>query len=177
MKKKIILSLALLFSLYLAGTILSMVYLFNTTTNLKSVINLHKVEIIRQELVINAQTVQSRLYSFGTSFGAELDVMVENVIQLDKSARRCLQCHHEEEIALKLEEVVSLVEQYQDSLSYLITTSANEARVSRLRMVAIGIGTTILDKAQDMAVIAGEKLQQKSVLSLSEIKHLRNVLI
>ncbi len=177
MKRKIILSLALLFSLFLAGAVLSMIYLLNTTTNLQSVIDLHKVEIIRQDLVINAQAVQSHLYSFGTSFGAELDVIVENVIRLDKSARRCLQCHHEEDIALKLEEMVSLVEQYQDSLSYLITTSANKDRIRLLRLVAIGIGTTILDKTQDMSIIAGKKLQQKTELSLNEIKHSRNVLI
>ncbi len=177
MKKKIILSMALLFSLFLAGAILSMAYLLNTTTNLRSVINLHKVEIIRQDLVINAQAVQAHLYSFGTSFGAELDVIVENVIKLDQSARGCLQCHHEEKIALKLEEVISLVEQYQDSLSYLITTSANKDRVRRLRLVAIGIGTTILDRTQDMSIIAGEKLQKKTTHSLNQIKHSRNVLI
>ncbi len=177
MKKKIILSLALLFSLFLAGAILSMFYLFKTTTNLKSVINLHKVEIIRQELLINAQLVQSHLYSFGTSFGAELDVIVENVINLDNSARGCLQCHHEENVTLKLEEVVSLVEQYQDSLSYLITTSANEDRVNRLKLVAIGVGTTILDRIRDMSIIAGEKLQLRTTLSLNEVKHSRNVLI
>ncbi len=177
MKKRILLSLALLFSLFLAGSGLSMLDLYNTTTNLQSVINLHRVEIFRQDLVINAQTVQSHLYSFGTSFGAELDVIVDNMIKLDQSARKCLQCHHVERIAIRLEEVVSLVEQYQDALSYLITTSANEERVRRLRLVAIGVGSTLLNKAQEMSRIAGEKLKHKTFESLSEIKHSRNVLI
>ncbi|KKL99740.1 hypothetical protein LCGC14_1811390, partial [marine sediment metagenome] len=177
MRKRILLSLSLLFSLFLAGSGLSMLDLYNTTTNLQSVINLHRVEIFRQDLVVNAQTVQSHLYSFGTSFGAELDVIVDNVIKLDKSARKCLQCHHEEIIAIRLEEVVSLVEQYQDALSYLITTSANEERVRRLRLVAIGVGSTLLNKAQEMSRIAGEKLKHKTFESLKEIKHSRNVLI
>jgi signal transduction histidine kinase/HAMP domain-containing protein len=177
MRNKILLSLALLFSLFLAGAGLSMLYLYNTTTNLRSIINLHRVEILRQDLVINAQTVQSHLYSFGTSFGAELDVIVDNVIKLDKSANKCLQCHHDEEMTLKLEEVNSLVEQYQDSLSYLITTTANEERVRRLRLVAIGIGSTLLNKAQEMSRIAGDKLKDRTFQSLGEIEHSRNVLI
>lgn len=177
MKKKIIASLLILFALFLTGTGIAMFYLYNTTSNLQSVINLHKVEIIRQDLVINTQAVQSHLYSFGTSFGQELDVIVENVLQLEDSANKCLTCHHEPQIEEKLREVESLVGQYMDALSYLITTSSNKERVERLRMVAIGIGTNLLGKVQDMSVIAGKKLNDKSYKSLQEIKSSRIILI
>lgn len=177
MRNKIIFSLLSLFVLFFAGAALTMLYLYKTTSNLQAVINLHRVEIIRQDLVINAQTVQSHLYSFGTAFGQEVDVIADNVLELDKSARRCLECHHSKHITERLEEVVGLVEQYQDALSYLITTSANKERIERLRMVAIGIGTTLLDKVQEMAVIAGQKLNEKSVSSLKEINNSRIILI
>ncbi|MFC1770209.1 ATP-binding protein [Nitrospirota bacterium] len=156
---------------------MSLLFIYNTTTNLQSVINLHRVEIIRQELVINAQTVQSHLYSFGTTFGKELDVIVDNVIELDNSARRCMNCHHEPDIKSRLEEVVSLVDQYQDALSYLITTSANEERIKRLQMVAIGIGTTVLDRVQEMALISGKKLNESTLRSVEELNRSRSVLI
>jgi signal transduction histidine kinase/HAMP domain-containing protein len=177
MKNRIILSMLLLFGLFTTGSGLSLLFLYNTTTNLQSVINLHRVEIIRQELVINAQSVQSHLYSFGTTFGKELDVIVDNVIELDNSARRCQNCHHQPDIAKRLEEVVSLVDQYQDALSYLITTSANEDRIKRLQLVAIGIGTTVLDRVQDMALIAGKKLNDNTMASVEELQRSRNVLV
>jgi signal transduction histidine kinase/HAMP domain-containing protein len=177
MKKKILISLAILFSLFFAGTGLSMRYQYNTNSNLQAIIDLHRVEIIRQNLVIKAQTVQSHLYSFGTSFGSELDVIVENVLELDSSAQKCLQCHHKENIAMKIEEVVSLVDQYQDALSYLITTTANKARVERLKTVTIGIGMKLLDRAQEMTVIAGEKLKERTAHSIKEINHSRSVLV
>lgn len=177
MRTKIIFSLLLLFVLFLTGSALTMISLYRTTSNLESVINLHRVEIIRQDLVISAQTVQNHLYSFGTAFGPELDMIVDNVITLDASARNCLSCHHNEDITGRLEEVISVVDQYQDALSYLITTSANEERVERLRMVAIGIGSTLLEKVQDMALIAGQKLNEKSFRSLQEINNSRVILI
>lgn len=177
MKSKIITSLFILFSIFLAGSGVTIIYLYNTTSNLRSVIDLHRVEIIRQDLVINAQTVQAHLYSFGTSFGQELDVIVDNVINLDESARKCLSCHHEPDMAQKLNTMVNQVDQYQSALSQLITTSANEERVERMRMVAIGIGTTVLDTVQEMSLIAGQRLNDKSIRSLKEINNSRIILI
>jgi signal transduction histidine kinase/HAMP domain-containing protein len=177
MRNKIIHSLLILFILFLAGSGITMLYLYKTTTNLQSVINLHRVEIIRQDLVIRAQSVQSQLYSFGTAFGSELDVIVENVIDLDESANKCLQCHHNEKITRRLESVVELVEQYQDALSYLITTSANEERIERLKTVAIGTGNNLLSQVQEMAFIAGQKLNDKTFTSLNEINNSKIILI
>jgi signal transduction histidine kinase/HAMP domain-containing protein len=177
MRRKIISSLLLMFVMFTLGAGITILYLYKTTSNLQSIINLHRVEIIRQDLVIRAQTVQSHLYSFGTSFGQELDVIVENVIDLDKSSQKCLQCHHTREISQKLEGMVSIVEQYQDALSYLITTLANTERIERLRMVAIGIGTTLLNNVQEMALIAGQKLNEKTFNSLQEINNSKIILI
>jgi signal transduction histidine kinase/HAMP domain-containing protein len=177
MRNKLIFLLLALFALFLTGSALTMLYLYKTTSNMESVINLHRVEIVRQDLVINAQTVQSHLYTFGTAFGQELDIIVENVIDLDQSARRCLGCHHTKEITYKLEQVVSLVEQYQDALSYLVTTTANRKRIERLRMIAIGIGSTLLERVQEMALIADQKLKDKTIHSIREIDNSRIILI
>jgi signal transduction histidine kinase/HAMP domain-containing protein len=154
-----------------------MLYMYKTTGNLQSVIDLHRVEIIRQDLVISAQTVQSNLYTFGTVFGPELDVIVDNVIDLGDSANRCLSCHHSKEITDKLHEVNAIVEQYKDALSYLITTSANPERIERLRAVAINIGGTLLTKTQEMAFIAGQELNNMTINAIKEIQHSRVILI
>ncbi|GAB4389793.1 MAG: hypothetical protein Kow0025_17400 [Thermodesulfovibrionales bacterium] len=177
MRNRIIYSLLTLFTLFFVGSGITMLSLYDTTSNLESVINLHRVEIIRQDLVINAQTVQTHLYTFGTVFGQELDVIVDNVLALDDSAHNCLSCHHTEEIEAKLEEAVDLVEQYKDALSYLITSSANPDRVERLRMVAIGIGSSLLSKTQEMAFIAGQKLNNRTVGAIREINNSRTILV
>jgi signal transduction histidine kinase len=166
-----------LFALFFLGAVISMLFMYKTTKDLRSVIDLHRVEIIRQDLVISAQTVQSNLYTFGTIFGPELDIIVDNVIELGDSANSCLQCHHSKEITDRLHEVNTIVEQYKDALSYLITTSANPERLERLRAVGINIGGALLTKTQEMAVIAGERLNTMSIDAIEEIENSRIILI
>jgi signal transduction histidine kinase len=177
LKNKLIYSLFSLFALFFLGAVISMLFMYKTTKDLRSVIDLHRVEIIRQDLVISAQTVQSNLYTFGTIFGPELDIIVDNVIELGDSANSCLQCHHSKEITDRLHEVNTIVEQYKDALSYLITTSANPERLERLRAVGINIGGALLTKTQEMAVIAGERLNTMSIDAIEEIENSRIILI
>jgi signal transduction histidine kinase/HAMP domain-containing protein len=177
MRKKLIYALVLLFLLFSVGAGITMVYIYRVTTNLQSVISLHRVEIIRQNLVINTQTVQSNLYTTGTVFGKELDVIVDNVTALDESAHGCMGCHHSKEMTVRLQEVGDLVEQYKEAISYLVTTTANPERVERLKMVAVGLGDLLLTKTQEMAFIADKSLTARTVKALNEINNSKGILI
>jgi len=177
MKSKIIISLLILFGLFFFGSGITMLYIYRTTSNLQSVINLHQVEIIRQNLVISAQTVQTHLYTIGTEFGQELDIIVDNVISLDEAVRNCQSCHHSPELTAKLTALQTDVEQFKDVMSSLITTSANKERMNRLRLVTIEIGTGLLNRVQEMAVAANQRLNQKTYLAIKEINNSRIILI
>lgn len=177
MKRRLILSLFLLFLLFSLGAILSILYSYKITQDLKTVINLHRVEIIRQNLVINLQTVQSNLYTTGTVFGKELDVIVENVAALNSSIRSCSGCHHSEEMTARLKEVSGMIEQYEDAISYLITTTANQERIERLKMVAVGIGDMLLQKTQEMSFLADKRLNEKTEKALEAINKSRLILL
>ena len=91
----------MLFLLFLGGIITTLHIINKTTANLTALLLLHKVEVIRQDLVINVQTVQSNLYTIGTSFGKELDIIVDNVLKLRDRAQTCSDCHHEEKMGGK----------------------------------------------------------------------------
>ena len=112
MKKKIILAFILLFILFLGGIVATLHIINKTTTNLASLLLLHKVEVIRQDLVINVQTVQSNLYTIGTSFNKDLDIIVDNVLKLGARAETCSNCHHEPVISKEINELQNLTEQY-----------------------------------------------------------------
>lgn len=177
MKKRLIMSLSLLFLLFSIGAILLILYSYKITQDLKIVINLHRVEIIRQNLVINLQTVQSNLYTTGTVFGKELDVIVENVAALDSSIKSCSGCHHNQEITAALREVSGMIEQYEDAISYLITTTANPERIERIKMVAVGIGDMLLQKTQEMAFLADRRLNEKTIKAMDAINQSRIILL
>ncbi|MDA8325704.1 MAG: ATP-binding protein [Nitrospiraceae bacterium] len=177
MKKRLIYSLFLLFTLFTLGATLTILYIYRTTSNLRTIIALHRVEIIRQNLVINAQTVQSHLYTIGTVFGPDVDQVVNSVLNLDNSVHSCLGCHHTPQMTVRLQEMNRLVEDYKEALSYLITTSANPDRVERLRTAAIGIGNVFLNKSQEMALIANERLNEQTVKAMQQINNSRSILL
>lgn len=177
MKKKIILSLFFLFLLFTMGAVMTMFYILRVTTRLDTLITLHQVEILRQDLVINVQTVQSHLYTLGTSFGKELDVIVENVATLDNAVQKCSGCHHSPEITSKIKIIQDLTEQYKEALSTFITTTAGRERVERLQIVAANIGNMILAKTQEMAIIANQRLNDKTIAAIKDVSSSRIILI
>ncbi len=177
MKKKIILSLFFLFLLFTLGAVMTMFYILRVTTRLDTLITLHQVEILRQDLVINVQTVQSHLYTLGTSFGKELDVIVENVATLDNAVQKCSRCHHSPEITSKIKTIQELTEQYKEALSTFITTTAGRERVERLQIVAANIGNMILAKTQEMAIIANQRLNDKTIAAIKDVSSSRIILI
>ncbi len=177
MKKRLIYSLSSLFLLFTLGAGLSMLYTYRISHDLESVINLHRIEIVRQNFVINIQNVQSNLYATGTIFGKELDTIVDNVTAMDESIQNCLKCHHNPEMTDRLNNVHKVVEQYKDAISYLVTSTANETRIERLKMVAVGIGESLLSKTQEMATIADKTLRNRTIEAVKAINKSRIILV
>ncbi|NJD56717.1 MAG: HAMP domain-containing protein [Nitrospirae bacterium] len=177
MRRRLIYSLAMLFLLFSLGASIAMVYTYRITHDLESVITLHRIEIIRQNFVINIQTVQSNLFATGTIFGKELDTIVENVSAMDTSVKGCLGCHHDKEMTDRLIKVNDMVEQYKEAISYLVTSTANEQRIERLKMVAVSIGDSLLMRTQEMATIADNVLRGRTIEAVKAINQSRIILI
>lgn len=171
MKKRLIYLLLTLFLLFSIGVGLTMIYSSNTATDLRDVINLHKVDQIRQDLIIKSRIVQSNLYAVGTTFGKELDVIIDNVLEMDAAIKGCTVCHHSEDMTKQLKDLQNDMEKYKEAISYLVTTTANEVRIERLKIVALGIGDSILTKAQEMAFTASKRLNDKTVKAIDRINH------
>lgn len=176
MKKKIVISFILLFLLFLAGIVTTLHIINKTTANLTALLLLHKVEVIRQDLVINVQTVQSNLYTTGTSFGKELDIIVDNVLKLRDRAQTCSDCHHEPTVESEILHLQELTEQYKEALSYFITSTADPQRIKRLQTFAADIGDRIIGKSQWMAMIANDTLREKTTSAMAEVENSKKIL-
>lgn len=176
MKRKIILSLLILFFISGSGAVLSAFYITSTSSTLSRLVKLHQIEDLRQRLIISIQTVQSDLYTVHTMLGRKVDAIVVNVTTLDEAARRCSGCHHEPGIAKSIDEIQDLVHAYQDSLSYYITASANRQRIEKLQFDAAAIGNDILQKTETMTLQAGKKLSATTEAAMKKVKDARLIL-
>ena len=177
MKRKIILSLLALFAFFASGALISIIYISNTTDTLNRLIALHKIEHLREELVINIQTVQSDLYTVRTPLAEDLDSIIRNVTNLDLAARECNSCHHIPDLSRRLDEILHLIDEYKNSLSYYITARANAERTEKFKMEAATIGNKILGYTQDMIFAASKKLEERTQGALKDVDNANIILL
>lgn len=176
MKKKIITSLFAVFLLFTSGALIAMLYITNTTASLSRLIRLHEIDHLRQDLVINVQTVQTDLYTIHTPLAHQINSIVDNVTTLDEAAKGCGSCHHSPELSKRLEELAALTESYKAALSYYITASADQKRVEKLKMDAASIGNKLLNHTQEMTFTAGRRLQRMTAEALVKINNAKIIL-
>lgn len=176
MRKKIVLSFLALFAFFTSGTLITAVYITKTTSTLNRLITLHKIELLREELVINIQTVQSDFYTVRTPLAEDLSSIIQNVTNLDEAARKCNSCHHVAEISTRLEEILRLVDDYKGALSYYITARANAERTQKLKSEAAAVGNNILNYTQEMVFAASKKLEERTQRALEDVDNARIIL-
>ena len=177
MKNRIIAFLSVLFAVFTVGAVISMLYITFTTSELKKIITLHSVEILRQDLIIKIQNVEQDLLTVHTELGSRLDKIVANVTDLDKSINNCTRCHHSPLITQKLGDVRGLIDRFENSLSYYITASANEKRIRSLKMESYSIGTELLNITSEMALIANQRLQDRTQRAIDDVRRAQKILI
>lgn len=176
-KRKIILSLLALFVFFTSATLISTLYIENTTEELLRLVKLHQIENLRRSLVISIQTVQSDLYTVNTPLGPNLDSVVDNVSTLDEAAGKCSTCHHKESIYKQLENVRSLINEYKIALSYYITASANKERIASIKSDAAKIGEELLRQTEHMSSTASATLVNRTATALTDINYARIVIV
>jgi diguanylate cyclase (GGDEF)-like protein/PAS domain S-box-containing protein len=157
-RRRIVLSLLVIVACAASGATVAAVHSRSTTAALRRLVDLHRIEELRQNLIIAIQTAQSDLYTANTALGAEVDVITENVFRLEAAARRCADCHHQPEVAARLDRVNTLVADYQTALSYYLTASADRDRIARLKLDAARIGSELLGNTEQMSIQASRKL-------------------
>ncbi|MEW6107815.1 MAG: methyl-accepting chemotaxis protein [Nitrospirota bacterium] len=127
-------------------------------------------------LVVSIQTVQSDLYTVRTSLSQSLDKIVNNVSALEKNSENCTTCHHKPEVYKDLENLHSLIQNYQRALSYYITASANIERIDGLKLNAAAMGDKLLGKTEEMSAQASSKLKLMTSEAMIKINRAKTIL-
>ena len=71
MKKRILMGFGLLLTIFLAGSVIAVLYVTRTTDRMDRLILLHQVEILREDLIIHIQQVQSSIFHNKTGNGGD----------------------------------------------------------------------------------------------------------
>lgn len=175
MKRKISLLLLALFACSAFGIGTAIVHIQTTTRELNRLLSLHKVEELRKDLIVSIQTTQANLYTVHTNLAQNLDIISENVMRLDRASEACVGCHHVPDVEKKLVELQQLVNDYEEDLSYYIT-SASAHDMESLKLDAAKTGNRLLGLTEEMSVQATRKLEVMTTEAMRKIDKARMIL-
>jgi diguanylate cyclase (GGDEF)-like protein/PAS domain S-box-containing protein len=179
MRRRICTYLVILFAIFASGAVVAGFQIAGMRSLFNSLFKLQQIEELCHDLSEKTLLVQSDLFTVNTRQQQELDTIVENVENLDAVAARCLQCHHQPEVAAELQQLLQHVDQFKTGLSYYITASANAGNVERLRQEAIVAGNRLLtdtDKLSYQATLRVQILSEKAAASLKRTEILLSLI-
>jgi len=137
---------------------------------------LHQVEILREDLIIHIQQVQSHISRNKIRSGEDVDMLIAQVQEMDRLMGTCTSCHHSPELTRGLAGMRDLADDYKTAITRLVTTAANEQRITALERRAQDLGQELITMTQGMAFTANVRLQQKTQETMATIREVRNVL-
>jgi diguanylate cyclase (GGDEF)-like protein/PAS domain S-box-containing protein len=159
MKSKILISLSVLFALFAICVLITSINFNRTTAAFNHIVKLHQIEGLRHDLVDKILKVQSDVYSYHTPLGKDLGEIVEHVSALESSAKQCTSCHHSSPVAASLNNIQKQIQQFQNSLSFFITASANRERIEYLKRDAALKGNLLLHKTEELTFEASRRVK------------------
>ncbi len=169
MKKRIITAFALIFILFTLGSGVLLYNLFSITSDLRYLIGLHEIEDIRQELSFSIQNVQAYTYASGIVFSEHLDEIITNTEQIDYAINKCFGCHHTPAVQAEIESINTMVSDFKEKLSYLITTIKDDDRRLQKQSEVSALSKDIIGKVQQMIKRAGSTIQRRTDEAMNEI--------
>jgi diguanylate cyclase (GGDEF)-like protein len=176
MKRKIVTALLLVFACSAIGVAMAVGYIKSTTDELRRLSETHRIDEMRQFLVVAIQEAQADLYRADTPSGRRADAIVDNMLELERSAASCAGCHHAPELTARIEHVQALVKHYQNALSHYMTASADAERIEALKRDAAVIASDIVTHTVEMTLQASRRADARATAAMRRFDRARDIL-
>jgi PAS domain S-box-containing protein len=176
MKKKIIIGVAVFSVLFILGGLYIITTIESGTATLDNLITLHQVEILREQLLLQIKRVQADINLKNTRYARGLDTVIDNVKDMEKMAHACLDCHHSEEVTLRLQNMQEEVHEYKKIISRIFTIRADLKRLEEEEDRAFSAGEQLIATVSEMITMASSRLDVKTQTSLRKITGTKTIL-
>jgi len=177
MKKKIIIILSIVSLLFIFGGIYLIKSIETNATRFDELIMFHKVEILRENLLLNIRRAEADLYSQGTQHAETVDSVESHVGAMKHTINVCFGCHHEESVLLRLQDLQHQVEQYGEQITNGLAQKSDAGRFRVELERANIIGEALIDNINTMIAITDKKLSERTDDALHEVHRTKILLI
>ncbi len=176
MKRKIVIALSAFSLLFLLGGVYIAATIEQATSEVDNLLRLHRIEILREHLLIELKRAQSDLYLKNTRHAQSIDTVVDHVQTMSTALNDCFSCHHSESVVTRLNDLKNQVEQYKGALGRVFTMRANKKRLEAEEDNAYRLGTELISEADDLTTITNRRLNERTQAALKDIKRTKNLL-
>ncbi len=176
MKRKIIIALCVFSLLFLLGGIYIAVTIEQATSEVDNLLRLHRIEILREHLLIELKRAQSDLYLKNTRHAESLDTVVSHVQSMNTALNGCFGCHHSEPVLTRLNHLKNQVEQYKGALGRVFTMRANKNRLEAEEDIAYRVGMELVSEADNLTAMTSRRLNERTQVALKDITYTKSLL-
>lgn len=176
MRKRIFICLIAFSLLSILGGLYIIISLQKTTTTHGTIVKLHQVEILREQLLIQVKKVQADLSLKGTRFARDIDTLISHVISMGEVIDSCFQCHHADGVKANLDSLHEETEEYKQALSRVFTFRANAKRLKREEDYAFKIGEDLIRNLNEMIGKTNKILTKRTQSAMAQINRSKNIL-
>lgn len=169
MKKKIIIITSLVTLIFLAGGVYIITSIEFATSQLDRLIELHQVEILREDLLFQVKNAQSDFFLIGTHYAKSRDKLTANLKKIKKISTACFQCHHAPHLKERLENLNYDIDQFIGSINKILHANEKDDLFSKENNLAFQISENVLQQLAGMVHIANTKLAGSTAASLKDI--------
>jgi len=176
MKKRFVLGLAVFTSVFVLGGIYLIITIEKTTSTLNNLIELHQVEIMREQLLMNARKIQSGLAIKHTHSEEPMDSLVVNMAQMENQASRCMECHHADTITRELGDLKGQIQVYKGAFNRFLTVRSDQVRMEEEVNTALKEGSKLVNLLHDMTCLTHDRLEKRTQTTLAKISDMKTLI-
>ena len=161
MRNKIYFALFCLILCFLGGGLYIGTSIDDVTDKLETIIVLHKVEFLRENLLNKVVVVQADLLLKDTPHARKVDTFVQHVEEMHQAAAHCNNCHHEDLVRQRIRHFEDMIDVYMKKLSRVYTLRANEARLKKEKEQAFDLGQAALEEVNSIVITSSHKTAER----------------
>ncbi len=177
MKKKIILILSAVSLFFFLGGAYLIRAIDTTTSRFEEIIMFHRVEILRENLLLEIRRVEADLYSQSTRHAESEGAVESHVSGMRMTINSCFDCHHTPDVLERLQDLHHQIDQYGQAVSSAINLKKSPARLQSEQDRAHIISDSLISKVNTMIVMTNKRLIERTEETLREVHRTRIILV
>jgi signal transduction histidine kinase len=176
MKNKIYFGLFCLILCFLAGGLYIGKSIDEVIDRLETIIVLHKVEFLRENLLNKVVVVQADLLLKDTPHARKVDTFIQHVEEMHQAADHCDNCHHNELVEQRILHLEKMIDVYMKKLSRVYTLRANDIRLKKEKENAFDLGQAAMEEVNSIVITSSHKTAERILAARKNIERSKKFL-